>query len=363
MNCIKTVFAGDLFCDNDSFEISNKVVDFFKEHDLRCGNLEGTIDFDDKKNILKVGPILKQNEKVLSLIKKLKINYLNLANNHILDNGYESCEKTIRLLGRIKLLGFGDRKNAYKLHVFKKYNIKIGLLSFSEWSFSTLVKENKCGSAWINDSYVNLLISEAKKKVDFLIINIHAGAENLCVPLPEWKEKYKEIINLGADIIVGHHPHVIQGFEKYKKGLIFYSLGNFYFGKNDISNGLLLSIKFYKKKFIFRTKIIKKENNIILLEKENNKKLEKLNSLIKGKKYYQIVKKYCKNNWKNQIKRYIEFFVIGVYIKNIFLIIVKRIFDWIMGKKFNRIKNLYLVHSIMNETNRFIIYRAIFIKK
>jgi len=91
--------------------------------------------------------------------------------------------------------------------------------------------ENSSGFAWINHPKSNKIVGESKKKVDFLIIQIHAGEEDLHLPQPEWRKRYKEIINLGADLIIGHHPHIPQPVEFYKGKMIVYSLGNFYFKK------------------------------------------------------------------------------------------------------------------------------------
>jgi poly-gamma-glutamate capsule biosynthesis protein CapA/YwtB (metallophosphatase superfamily) len=55
----------------------------------------------------------------------------------------------------------------------------------------------------------------------------HAGVENIKFPIKEWRDRYKRFCDVGVDVVIGHHPHVPQGYEKQNKSMIFYSLGNF----------------------------------------------------------------------------------------------------------------------------------------
>ena len=80
-------------------------------------------------------------------------------------------------------------------------------------------------------------LQELKKEVDVLIAVIHAGLENAPQPLPQFREFYKVLCDMGVDCIIAHHPHIIQGYEDYhtkdgREARIFYSLGNFFFSYN-----------------------------------------------------------------------------------------------------------------------------------
>jgi poly-gamma-glutamate capsule biosynthesis protein CapA/YwtB (metallophosphatase superfamily) len=77
------------------------------------------------------------------------------------------------------------------------------------------------GCSWINHHRFNSIIKEAKTKVDYLIAITHAGLEMVDLPLPEWRDIYREMINMGCDAIVGGHPHVPQGYEIYNGKPIF----------------------------------------------------------------------------------------------------------------------------------------------
>ena len=84
-----------------------------------------------------------------------------------------------------------------------------------------------------------------------LIVQVHAGVELLDVPIPEWRAKYRQLIDLGADVVIAHHPHVMQGIEEYKGKLICYSLGNFYFdypsNHPQWNTGAMLTLDFQHK--------------------------------------------------------------------------------------------------------------------
>ena len=90
-------------------------------------------------------------------------------------------------------------------------------------------KSSDYGTAWINHPLVNKTILNAKKECDLLIVLPHAGVEDVVVPLPEWRARYKEFIDMGADTVIASHPHTPQGWEEYNGRKIFYSLGNFFF--------------------------------------------------------------------------------------------------------------------------------------
>lgn len=93
-------------------------------------------------------------------------------------------------------------------------------------------------------------IKLAKQHSDFVIISLHWGIENVFYPSPKQIDLAHKLIDSGATIILGHHPHVVQGIEKYKNGLIAYSLGNFQFDPSDSyspnSQSFILTIELTK---------------------------------------------------------------------------------------------------------------------
>ena len=106
---------------------------------------------------------------------------------------------------------------------------------------------------------VKEVIHEIKKICRWCVVVVHGGNEFYSVPIPEIRKKIQNILSLGADVIVCHHPHVVQGYEFYENGkkIIFYSLGNFLFDtdyqrcQRNTKIGCLLKIYFYKNHFDF----------------------------------------------------------------------------------------------------------------
>lgn len=109
--------------------------------------------------------------------------------------------------------------------VLKYQNRLIGILSVSENQFGGATDLHP-GVATLGP-WIHKAISDLANKVDYVIVMAHAGAEDVPVPLPYFVELYRQFILDGANLIVGTHPHLPQGFEEYSGGQIFYGLGNF----------------------------------------------------------------------------------------------------------------------------------------
>ena len=97
-------------------------------------------------------------------------------------------------------------------------------------------------------SAVFYAIEEAKKKADFVVVIAHGGHEHYNLPSPRMKKWYRFFVDAGAHAVVGHHTHIISGYEVYKDAPIFYSLGNFCFDWEGLrnmewNNGMLVEVK------------------------------------------------------------------------------------------------------------------------
>ena len=176
------------------------------------------------------GPRLCQPESAYTSLKDSGFNLFQLANNHAVDYGEEACKATKEHLHDV--VGAGTIEEAYAPVIRIISGVKVGFLSFVHHEFGVLDEfdnNQQYGTAWINSARATKAIIETKRDVDYLIVLPHAGVEQVDVPLPEWRRRYQEFIDLGADAVVATHPHVPQGWEAYKGKPIFYSLGNFYF--------------------------------------------------------------------------------------------------------------------------------------
>ena len=290
-NYMKCLFVGDIFLGkNDNFILDSKLKKLISESDLVSCNFEGPLDTKGANRIEKIGPILEQKENAVNELSVSGFNFFNLSNNHIMDYGKSALSKTIGNLNGKNYAGAGlSFEDAYKINISKINKIKIGVLSFCQWGYGVIDKNNGIGFSWINHPKTNKIIKDSKKLVDFLIVQIHAGEEQINLPQPQWRKRYKEIIDLGADVIIGHHPHVPQPIEIYKNKIIAYSLGNFYFKNFQNKKNYIVLLNVDRKINLEVFPVIQKENEIHLTEDE---------------KFVYWIKNYFRENEVNYRKEY-----------------------------------------------------------
>lgn len=163
------------------------------------------------------------------------ITAVSLANNHIGDYGPEGITETISNLeaAGIKYAGAGINSHAaLKPLLLEKAGFKIGFIAASrvvptvEW----IASEHRPGLFSAHDEKALItIIATLAKEADVVIASIHWGEEGKDVPSIEDRNLAHRLARAGADVIIGHHPHVLQGFERFEQSLIAYSLGNFVF--------------------------------------------------------------------------------------------------------------------------------------
>ena len=197
--------------------------------DIRIANWEAPItrtnDFHPDKN-----PILAVTEKAAQLINYFPIDALCLSNNHIGDCGEEGVQSTIDFLDDLGIDHFGATLQRSPELVIKDIKgLKIGLLAFLGKETNPKISEgSNIKVNYIEDRMLKAVIN-AKEVVDILIVNLHWGIEFLKYPSSSQILIAREIVDCGADIILGHHPHRLQGSEIYNGRSILYSMGNFIF--------------------------------------------------------------------------------------------------------------------------------------
>lgn len=159
-----------------------------------------------------------------------------------MDYGHPGLQATINEIERHDLdySGAGIKyDDAYQPAIINIKGVKIGIINAAEAAllFGVLdcFGKDEAGHAWINHPLIDKNIIQLKQKAqcDFVVVFSHAGLEHYPIPQKEWRVRYKHLCDLGADVVVGGHPHVAQGYEFYESSLIFYSLGNFYFDSNN----------------------------------------------------------------------------------------------------------------------------------
>lgn len=175
------------------------------------------------------------------------INVVTLANNHLLDCGREGVLETLEITrsAGIATVGAGsDRKEAHLPALLQSGPWRIGVLGYY-WNRRTAATGRLPGSAMETDEDLARDIQALKPRVNRIVVTFHWGVPYERVPLEKDRIKAQYAIDCGADIVIGHHPHIVQEYEIYHHRPIFYSLGNFVFGSgNSKAEGLLLSVRF-----------------------------------------------------------------------------------------------------------------------
>ncbi len=254
---IRLAFVGDMMLDrgvkisvNKNFagdyrQLFIKVFDQLKNYDILIANLEGPI-----SNLgTDIGGIysFRFEPKVVSILKEVGFDVFSLANNHILNWDYPALIDTCKLLAEENIIYIGaglTGEEAYSSKILIKEDVKIAFLSFSEFTAGgTIPDSEKPGIAVISEKNIQKSIFKAKKESDLVIVSFHFGEEYKKEP-NSYQKKYAEFaIDSGADLIIGHHTHVVGELVQYKNVHIIYSLGNFifdqYFSSETMQGGLL----------------------------------------------------------------------------------------------------------------------------
>lgn len=247
MDEINLLAVGDIYLKaNKNQDPFRNVYSIFNHKDILFGNLETSLTETGSKTDKAV--VLSTNPKNIKFLKKADFDVLNLANNHILDLGEEGFAKTIRTLQENNMGYVGaDYKNTPEILFLEQKGIIFAFLGYSIGRFKTSpdVHINK-----IRERKILADIDLVKNKCDFIIVSLHWGTENVFYPSPSQIKLAHKIIDHGATLILGHHPHTIQGIEEYNNGLIVYSLGNFQFdpklSQSKSNKSMIVSVKFDK---------------------------------------------------------------------------------------------------------------------
>lgn len=188
----------------------------FSEDDLTLVNLEGTLSDNGEREAKQFA--FRGKPEYVEVLTSSSVEAANLANNHSSDYGSVSLNDTRQILEDSGILTCRGEEN---VTVEEINGIKVGLV----------------GINYLNDQMKTELedaIEKAKDKgAELIILSIHWGIEKETEPNEEQIEAAHRAIDRGADVVIGTHPHVLQGYEKYKGKYILYSLGNFCFGGNS----------------------------------------------------------------------------------------------------------------------------------
>lgn len=214
--------------------IDESLLEVLEDVDYRIFNLE--VPLTDKETpIRKCGPNLIAPVKTVVGISQIKVNFLTLANNHIMDQGNDGLFSTIKILeeNNIAYGGIGNSiKVASKPYVSSVGNTRIGIYCCAEHEFSIAGEDYPGANPF--DPLTSLDdIVELRNQCDYLICLYHGGKEHYRYPSPNLQKVCRRIVDKGADLVICQHSHCIGCEEKWKDSTIIYGQGNFIF---DYSN-------------------------------------------------------------------------------------------------------------------------------
>ena len=258
---VRIIFTGDVAFSKyfeDGWKgdgcLSQSIKDFLETGDYIVANIEAPIT-DAKVELLKKKLVHVSNPGAAKYLADAGIKYWNLSNNHIMDCGDQGLSDTIRLArenGCITVGAGSDLSEACN-PVILGDGPKIGIFSVTEPMQYLIAGEHSAGAlTWDKKKEIQDIIDRIKKECDWIVAIVHGGDEFCNLPMPYIRDQYKALLNVGADIVIGHHPHVVQNYEHFGDKVIYYSLGNFIFDTDNqrfyshTDKGMLVGLDFYK---------------------------------------------------------------------------------------------------------------------
>lgn len=229
---------GDLSMEGDKYanpfpKIFSKIMQLWCKKDFVVCNLESPLL--EKGTPAPYKCVLKGNPGWAKIMRSAGVSLVSLANNHVMDYGPAGLLKTIKALKEagILFIGAGENIEKARLPYFQKIDgIMTAFLARSNVivnSSDYIASSSKPGVAFFEIEEIKNTIRECKKQADKVILLLHWGLEHYNYPPVSQKKLAKNLIKAGADLIIGHHPHVLQGTERISNGVVCHSLGNFIF--------------------------------------------------------------------------------------------------------------------------------------
>jgi len=262
-----------------------------KSADIVLGNLENPLS-ERGVPIFKWGPHFRGSPKMAEILRNAGFTVLGVANNHARDYGDYAFLDTLKCLRSVGILPVGggqDITSALEPVVVKTRKISIGIFAFT-YRQESVAKEKQPGAADLDNPECYEAVKALRGKVDSIIVHLHMDPEHSDYPAPHRIRMARRFIDIGAEMVIGHHPHVPQGLEIYKNKLIAYSLGNFLFHTQNrrplTKFGYLMKITFTRKGTASAKVIPYKINDcyqpVLLSNKERENFLKYFKNVSKG---------------------------------------------------------------------------------
>ena len=232
---------------NDPSSPMRDIGELFSKADIAFVNLESP--FWDKKPYGNSELIFRAEPDMIAALKRAGIDVVSTANNHARDCYDQGVQFTLAWLKENGIAVAGSGENADACHagaVLERNGWRFGFLGY------TFDQSN--GNHFDIDPRIAMLdapqmrrdVAMMRRRAEVVIVSMHAGAEYWSSPHPIQTAFAHAAIEAGARVVVGHHPHVVQPVERYRDGVIFYSLGNLVFDqqRKETREGLVVEVVF-----------------------------------------------------------------------------------------------------------------------
>lgn len=201
---------------DESYFFAN-VYPIFSEDDMTLVNLEGPLTLAEEVREGQVYSI-KGDPEYVNILTAGSVEAVSMGNNHMMDYLQQGKDDTVKMLEETDIIYACEKT----LGIYETKGIRIGMISVNEVSQGYLVEDTiQKGIAQLQED-----------GADLILVSCHWGIEREYYPEDYQKILGEKCIDWGADLVIGHHPHVLQGIDEYKGKYIIYSLGNFCFGAN-----------------------------------------------------------------------------------------------------------------------------------
>lgn len=225
---------------------------YFTVSDYVTGNFESTITYREGYPKADTSFHLSTQPSAAKAVKKANFSSVNLANNHTKDFGKQGLLDTLKAFDEqnVETVGAGrDLKDATRISYETVNGIRIAVLGFSDViPRDYRARKDRSGIAPADPDVFFPLVAKAKSNADLVLVHMHWGLEYDSGYHPRQRDLAHALVDAGADVVIGHHPHVLEPVEVYKHSVILYSLGNFVFdqGWSRTRESVLVQYKILK---------------------------------------------------------------------------------------------------------------------
>mgnify|MGYP000278481208 CR=1 FL=1 len=226
--------------------------------DIACANLESPISSRGTKFHPGKGIYFRADPGVIEGIERSGLDFLSLANNHALDWGPDALSDTVRALRKagVQSAGVGTSVDeAFAPAVFSVGGVSVAFIALNDvYPFFCFDGGKTAMTLALREESLGERIRRLKARYDIVVASVHAGVEYERKQEEAKERSFRHLVDLGVDLVLGHHPHVVQEIEIYKGRLIAYSLGNFVFDQSwsvETSEGLLLEVGFARGRAVY----------------------------------------------------------------------------------------------------------------